>query len=122
MRQSKRDREAWTALVEGRKEKKPSKYNNEKTGGFDSGKEADYAIRFDALARAGKVTNLQYQVPIMLVAGKGKTRPITYVADFVFQDLDGITHVVDAKGFKTQVYRIKKKIAKLLLDIEIEEV
>ena len=41
---------------------------------------------------------------------KGKTyRAITYVADFVYKDDKGM-HVVDTKGYRTQVYKIKKKL------------
>jgi hypothetical protein len=57
----------------------------------------------------------------VLVPGDGKLRPIIYIADFYYTDLDGTPHVVDAKGFKTQVYRLKKRMAALLLNITIEE-
>jgi hypothetical protein len=38
-------------------------------------------------------------------------RAIIYIADFQFYDVtDGKIHVVDAKGMKTEVYKIKKKL------------
>jgi len=42
--------------------------------------------------------------------------------DFYYCDLDGTPHIVDAKGFKTAVYRLKKRLAALLLHVTIEEV
>lgn len=37
-------------------------------------------------------------------------RPITYIADFVVKNNDGITFVVDVKGVETDVFKIKKKL------------
>lgn len=39
-----------------------------------------------------------------------KIRAIKYVADFVYEDKDGRTIVEDAKGMRTDVYKIKRKI------------
>ena len=36
-------------------------------------------------------------------------------------DRTGKRRVFDAKGYKTQIYRLKKRMAALLLGIEIEE-
>lgn len=49
MRQD-RHREAWTAFVEGREEKRASKYGNERTGGYASKREAAVATNLAALA------------------------------------------------------------------------
>jgi hypothetical protein len=57
-----------------------------------------------------------------LVPGDGKLRPVIYVADFTYLDQNDQLHVVDAKGFKTPIYRLKKRMAALLLHIKIEEV
>lgn len=116
------DREAWTALIEGRAEKKRSKFNNNKTKDFDSNKEAGVATNLDALARAGRIRNLQRQVPITILEGKGKVRGIIYKADFVYDDPDGTKHILDAKGFRTSVYLLKKKMLYILHGITIEEV
>lgn len=48
-------------------------------------------------------------------------RAITYIADFVYEDLDGKIHIVDTKGYRTEVYKIKKKILAKKYGIEIEE-
>jgi Protein of unknown function (DUF1064) len=119
-RQSKKDREAWTAFIEGRKES-VNKYGNDRTKEFDSSYEAKVAADLDALYRCGKIKNLRFQVPYTLVEGRGKIRPIKYIADFVWEELDGTIIIGDAKGCKTQMYRMKRKMMMLLLGIEIKE-
>lgn len=114
------DREVWTAFIEGRRPKQ-NKYGNRRTRAFASDHEAEVAGNLAALEKAGKITKLKYQVPFVLVYGDGKTRPIKYVADFTYFDEDGDFHIGDAKGAKTAVYRLKKKMMWLLLDLEIEE-
>lgn len=125
-RETKAEREAWTAFVEGHAPA-VNKYGNERSlivngRRFDSKHEANEAMKLDALERFGKIKNLRYQVPFVLVEGRGKIQPIKYVADFVYADLTGRVHVVDAKGCKTPVYRLKRKLAALLHGIEIEEI
>ena len=117
-----RHRAAWTEFVEGQEARKPSKYGNERTRGYASKREADYAAKMQALASRGLIKNYEEQKRIVLVPGNGKLRPIVYVSDFYYVDQDGKPHLLDAKGFKTQVYRLKKRMAALLLGIEIEEV
>jgi len=119
-RESKSEREAWTAHIEGREER-VSKYGNER-GKYASKREAEHATKLWALESRGLIRDLREQVRITLVPSNGKLRAITYVADFEYYDLNGKRHIVDAKGFKTQVYRLKKKMAQLLLGLEIEEV
>ncbi len=97
-----------------------SKYHSVRTNGYASKKEANDAAGFSALARAGKIQDYREQVTFVLVPGKGKVRAITYVADFTYWDENGY-HVCDSKGYRTEVYRIKRKLMYLLLDITIEE-
>ncbi len=120
-RETRAEREAWTAHVEGRTPV-VNKYGNERGRKFASKHEANEAMKLDALERFGKIKDLRYQVPFTLVEGKGKIRPITYIADFTYCDLAGRLHVVDAKGCKTPVYRLKRKLAALLHGIDIEEI
>lgn len=117
----KAERAAWTAHITGEKPK-ANKYGNERTGDFVSKLEADTATKLYALESCGQITDLQMQVPITLVEGKDGVARIVYVADFVYKDKDGAQHVVDAKGVKTAVYRLKKRMAALLKGIVIEEV
>ena len=96
------------------------KYNAKRTNGFASKHEADVAAKLIALEKAGKIVGLEFQVPYVLVAGRGKVQSIKYVADFVFWE--GNKRVVaDAKGYKTPVYILKKRLMFLLLGIEVEE-
>jgi hypothetical protein len=82
------------------------------------------AQRYDALMqdeRFGIIKNLRLQVPFH-IKWPGKDEIIlTYVADFVFER-DGKTVVMDCKGFATKEYRIKKKLLKAALGIDIVEV
>lgn len=119
-RESKTDREAWTAFVEGREPVKESKYHSQRAGKYASRHEEQVARDLWALADHGAISDLQEQVRFVLVPGDGKLRAITYVADFVWVE-DGQSVVADAKGYKTQVYRLKKKMLKLLHGVEIRE-
>lgn len=120
------DRKAWTEFVEGKpsgapKQKRP-KYSNQRTAdGFASKREARVGRDLRALAQAGKITEYEEQKRFVLVAGDGQVRGVTYIADFVYRDETGL-HVLDAKGFQTTVYKLKKRMMWLLLKIKIEEV
>ena len=91
---------------------------------FDSKKEANYYTKLKILRDAGKISGLRLQEKFILQPSfklHGKTyRAITYVADFVYKDDKGM-HVVDTKGYRTQVYKIKKKLFVKKFGIEIEE-
>lgn len=120
-RETSAERAAWTALVTGEAEKKKPKYGNEREGGFDSKHEAAEAAKLGALERCGRIRNLEFQVPLVLVEGRDGVRSVTWIADFRYEDLDGTVHWLDAKGMKTQVYKIKKRLAYLLCGVTIEE-
>jgi hypothetical protein len=122
MRERMGERAAWTAFVEGGSPARENKYGAVRSNGYASKHEAAAAVNYQALARAGKIKDYQEQMRITLVPGDGKLRPVVYVADFYYVDLDGTPHVVDAKGYKTAIYRLKKRLAALLLGITIEEV
>jgi hypothetical protein len=121
-KETKAERAAWSAYF-GEKVATPSKYGNEWAGKYQSKHEAEVATNLAALEKCGKIKNLREQVPITLVEGNGKLRPIRYIADFLWITPDGQQHIGDAKteGTKTAVYRLKKKMLKLLLNLEIEE-
>ena len=92
---------------------------------FDSKKEGNYYTYLKLMKNAGKIKNLELQKKFILQDKfnlNGKTyRAITYVADFVYEE-KGQTHVVDTKGYRTEVYKIKKKLFMKKYGIEIEEV
>lgn len=108
--------------------KKRSKHRNVKTKldgvSYDSAKEANRAAELKLVALAGQIRDLRTQVPFELFVDKQKI--CTYIADFVYFDLVTSKMVVeDVKSDHTrklQVYRIKKKLMKACLGIEIVEV
>jgi DNA polymerase III sliding clamp (beta) subunit (PCNA family) len=77
--------------------------------------------------KIGEIKELKLQVPYELIPKykmNDKTiRKTQYIADFTYVSTkDNKLHVVDTKGFKTDVYRLKKKIFEYKYGIEIEEV
>lgn len=105
------------------KPKKRSKYGNRKViydgKVFDSKKECERYILLRALEVAGKISDLRHHVVIECrVNGKLVCK---YEADFVYTR-DGVEIVEDAKGFRTPVYRLKKKLVEACTGIVIQEV
>lgn len=97
---------------------KNSKYHAKKVeiGGvvYDSKKEARRAETLIMQEKYGIIHNLRTQVPFILqdkfVNNKGEViKEIKYVADFVYEQ-NGKKYVEDTKGFRTDVYKIKKKL------------
>lgn len=80
---------------------------------FDSKKEGYYYVYLKELEKTNKISNLQLQVKYELQPKfkyDNKTyRAITYIADFAYKE-NGKTVVIDVKGFKTDVYKLKKKL------------
>ncbi len=108
--------------------KKKPKYNNQKVWYdnhfYDSKKEAGYAMLLDSLKKAKKasdrVTYYERQIPFEMVINKIKV--CTYIADFKVFYADGRVEVVDVKGMKTQIYKLKKKLLKAVKNIDIIEI
>ena len=78
------------------------------------------------LLKSGVIKDLELQKEYVLQEKfkiNNKTRrEITYRADFVYKTVeDDKLHVVDAKGYRTEVYKIKKKLFEYKYGIEIEE-
>lgn len=109
-----------------------SKYRAQKTEvdgiTFASKHEARRYIELKYMERAGLISGLQLQRRFTLLGaqkdetGKVIERPLTYVADFVYKDQSGRTIVEDAKGMKTDVYKIKRKLMLSIYGIRIVEV
>lgn len=121
-----------------------SKYNNRKaeyydpqlkeTITFDSEKERDYYLILKDRLKRGEIKDLERQVsfeiqPAFKTPSGEKIQAITYKADFVFLEkntdpeiaLKYIRRVIDVKGYKTDVYKLKKKLL-AYKGIYIEEV
>lgn len=110
--------------------KMPTKYGNVKTTidgiTFDSKHEATRYCELKYMERAGLIKDLKRQVKYELIPAtyEGKkliARSISYIADFVYTE-NGKTVVEDAKGCRTEVYKIKKKIMRWKYGVEIKEV
>jgi len=108
-----------------------AKYHNRKVSfdgyTFDSVKEKNYYINLKLLQKAGKIKELELQKEFELQPSyrlNGKTnRKIVYRADFTYKTTeDDKLHVVDVKGYRTDVYRLKKKVFEYKYKIEVEEV
>lgn len=94
---------------------------------FHSQKEGEYYLYLKSLLKNKKIKNLELQKEYILQDKfkiNGKTqRKISYKADFTYFSLeDNKLHVVDVKGFKTEIYKLKKKLFEYKYGIEIEEV
>lgn len=102
---------------------------------FDSVREYNRFKELQLLERAGKITRLNRQIPYELIptqyetitdpkTGKKKRvcveRSCSYVADFTYWE-DGKFIVEDAKGMKTESYRIKRKLMLSVYGIRIKE-
>lgn len=110
---------------------KQSKYKNKKViyDGikFDSKKEMAYYIKLKMLEEKSKIKKLELQKTYELQPSfkvNGKTyRKITYKADFSYITTeDDKLHIVDTKGFRTEVYKLKRKMFAYKYGIEIEEI
>lgn len=96
---------------------KKSKYSSAKTDidgiRFDSKKESEFYAELKLREKAGEISHLRLQPRYLLQEAfkhDGKQyREIEYVADFEYVE-NGVTVVVDVKGFKTAVYMIKRKL------------
>ncbi len=102
-----------------------SKYKAVRTNGYASKKEAARAAELKMLVNAGIIRGYEEQRRWQLLPAwhkGGYKRPLEYVSDFDYFDSDGNQVVEDVKGFKTPVYKIKKRLMAQLLGIEITEV
>ena len=103
------------------------KYGNRKTNGCDSKREYGEWVKLCALEKGGVIRDLQRQVVFELIPKQVGERSCVYVADFTYFEVNANGHgrdefvVADAKGFKTQVYVIKKKLMLWRHGIRIKE-
>jgi hypothetical protein len=93
---------------------------------FASKREAARFVELKLLERSGEIRDLRLQpsfeiIPAIELDGK-KQRPVRYLADFCYMNEDGRTVYEDVKGFRTEVYRIKRRLVKHVFGVEILEV
>lgn len=96
---------------------------------FDSLREARRYSELCLLQRGGYIKDLELQKKFVLIPSqydKHKRlleRECSYYADFCYVDTDtNETIVEDTKGFRTDVYKIKKKLMLYVHNIRIKEV
>jgi len=112
-----------------KKSGKPSKFKNikvrTKAGKFDSKRELKEYERLLALKKIGVVKSIERQVRFLLLdTARSQTttyRKRFYIADFVVVYDDGRKEIIDVKGFRTEMYRIKKHLFFIKYGVEIIE-
>lgn len=112
-------------------QKKKSKYGNKKVliDGikFDSKKEANRYLELQLMEDTDYITDLELQkkfelIPSYEINGR-KIRAMNYMCDFYYFDLMTGKYIVeDVKGYRTEIYKLKKKMFEYKYKIEIKEV
>ena len=102
------------------------KYRNIKVGKYDSKREKYRADLLKILEKQGEISHLKEQVkfeliPSQRVDGKLIEKACSYIADFTYCDVHGNFIVEDAKGVRTEVYKIKRKLMLQVHGIIIKE-
>lgn len=106
----------------------PNKFSNLHTGAHASKKESRRSRDLHAQETAGIIHDLREQVSYELIpaqrdaSGKVIERACTYIADFVYIDSEDHLRVEDAKGMRTEKYRIKRKLMLWVHKIRVVEV
>lgn len=111
-------------------EKRKSKYNNQPqvvgAEKYRSKKEMHRHAELKLLEAAGAISGLKREVVHILIKPvriQGRLRPaIRYVSDFQYDDALTGKHIVeDCKGWRTDVYRLKRHMMAAIHGIEILE-
>ena len=88
---------------------------------FDSKREFIRWCELRILERSGKISGLCRQVSYELIPKQKGERACNYIADFIYYDAEGKLVVEDSKGYRTDAYRIKKKLMLWVHGIRILE-
>lgn len=113
-------KEIYNKLLNNSLDYKINKYHNKKIiidgHEFDSIKEGEHYKQLKLLEKAGIIKELELQKKFELqpnfIDNNGKKhRAITYIVDFYYYDTIEQCYIAeDVKGYKTEVYKIKKKM------------
>ena len=82
---------------------------------FQSKKEKNYYEKLNILQQQKQVVFFLFQVPLRLPSN------VRYICDFVVFWADGSVTFEDVKGYRTALYKTKKKIVESIYPIEIIE-
>ena len=103
---------------------KRGKFNNRRTfykgRWYDSKKEAGRAFELDCLFQAGVITKWNPQPRFNFMVNRVHIG--SYIADFEVFYKDGRKEIEDVKGFKTELYKWKKKMMWAFFRIKIIEI
>jgi Protein of unknown function (DUF1064) len=87
---------------------------------FDSIRESNFYVHLKQLEKQGDIKDLELQPEFPCVVNNKKI--CIYRADFQYYDIkEGQRIVLDVKGIRTRVYRLKKKLVEALYGISITE-
>lgn len=92
---------------------------------FSSQREARRYCELKLLEKFGKITDLVLQPRFPIVVNEQKV--CTYVADYAYREVlqpnvHGPVIIEDAKGVRTDIYKLKKRLMKAVHSIDIIEV
>lgn len=103
-----------------------SKYRNKKITvdniTFDSYAEYGRYNTLKMLEKLGEIKNLTLQPKFDFTLPNVKKKLFTYIADFTYTDNTNAQIIEDVKGFKTPIYRLKKKLIEAQHNIKITEI
>ena len=86
---------------------------------FASKREAKRYSELKLAERNGDISNLELQPKFPLIVNGKKVA--TYIADFRYTERGEVV-IEDSKGFRTAIYRLKKKMVEAQYGVEIIEV
>ena len=93
----------WTQRRQGKYNATSQQYNGRT---YHSKKEAAYAQELDLLLKAGEITEIIPQYKVSLdVNGR---HIANYYCDFFVTYKDGSQQLIEVKGFRTEIYRLKR--------------
>lgn len=113
--------------AELKESEKKNKYNARKIKvdgiWFDSQAEADYYCQLKLLVQSGVIDGFCRQARFVVTAGDCDTKATEYVTDFVIFYPDKSYRIVDVKGMKTEIFKLKmkslrEKYPKLKIELE----
>lgn len=76
---------------------------------YHSRAEAEYAMYLDSEMKAGRIKSWTPQKRIEL-CGENGSHICNYYIDFMVERNDGVTELIEVKGFETAIWRLKWKL------------
>lgn len=91
---------------------------------FDSQAEANYYCKLKLLLKSGDIDGFCRQAKFIVTEGRNGERGTEYITDFIIFYPNGKYRIVDVKGMKTEVFKLKvkclrEKYPKLNIEIEV---